>query len=163
MKKSLSRAAIILVLLFILIQLVRPERTNPPIEPVHRLESVLNVPEEVRSLLRAACYDCHSNETAWPWYSNISPVSWLMARDVTEGRRQLNFSEWGTYESRSQIGRLDQIAKEVSDERMPLPIYLPLHPEAQLTGEERDRVITWAESERERVIEDFRSKQEERE
>ncbi|MCK5571546.1 MAG: heme-binding domain-containing protein, partial [Bacteroidetes bacterium] len=139
MKKSLSRAAIILVLLFILIQLVRPERTNPPIEPVHRLESVLNVPEEVRSLLRAACYDCHSNETAWPWYSNISPVSWLMARDVTEGRRQLNFSEWGTYESRSQIGRLEQIAKEVSDERMPLPIYLPLHPEAQLTGEERDR------------------------
>jgi hypothetical protein len=163
MKKSLSRAAVILVILFMLIQLVRPERTNPPMNPVHRLESVLTVPADVRSLLRAACYDCHSNETAWPWYSNISPVSWLIARDVNGGRRQLNFSEWGTYESRSQIGRLEQIVTELSDERMPLPIYLPMHPEAQLTGEERDRLTTWARSERERVIEDFRGNQEERE
>jgi hypothetical protein len=126
-------AVLVLVVIFGLIQLVPYGRdhTNP---------SVLQEPAwdsgETRALAVRACYDCHSNETAWPWYSNIAPVSWLVQRDVDEGRRRLNFSEWGTRRERA-----DEAAEVVQEGEMPPFYYLPLHPEARLSSQEKAALV----------------------
>src|SRR5690348_6573673 len=87
-------------------QLVRPQRTNPPVV------SDVAAPPEIEAVLRRACFDCHSNETAWPWYTAVAPISWVLHRDVLEGRRRLNFSEWGEYASDPETlsRKLEQIA-----------------------------------------------------
>lgn len=129
------------------IQLVPGARTNPPVE------GDLIAPDAVRSVVRRACYDCHSNETTWPWYGRVAPVSWLVVRDVKRGRRHLNFSAWTDYTSDPETGKkkLRQIAKEVSGGDMPLWYYLPLHPEARLTADERTLVTSWARGEAARI------------
>jgi hypothetical protein len=91
---------------------------------------------ETRALAKRACFDCHSNETVWPWYSNIAPVSWLVARDVTEGRDAMNFSDWGQTAQRGQ-----KVARQVQRGAMPPSFYPPMHPTAQLTADERDQLI----------------------
>ena len=83
----------------------RPDRTNPPEDPSLTFASQQYVPATVSATLERACYDCHSNRTVWPWYSAIAPVSWLVADDVEEGRKHLNFSEWGTYTRKRQASR----------------------------------------------------------
>jgi hypothetical protein len=91
-------------------------------------------------LVRRACYDCHSNQTVWPWYSNIAPVSWLVQRDVNEGRRHLNFSEW------QQPGRhAKDVAEQVKEGEMPPWFYRPMHPAARLTDEEKLALMAGAE------------------
>ncbi len=121
-----------------LIQLVPYGRShvNPPV----RQEPEWNKPE-TRALAKRACFDCHSNETRWPWYSNIAPVSWLTQRDVSEGRSKMNFSEWEhpTKDSKNA-------AKELRDGDMPLWFYLPLHAEARLTPAERQTLIAGLEA-----------------
>ena len=120
------------------IQLIRPTQTNPSIT------AELQAPPEVSKLLHRACYDCHSNETKWPWYSQVAPVMWLVTRDVNEGRRELNFSEFGRYEVARQKKKLQKLVSEVEEGEMPLPIYPPLHPEAKLSVAERKQLTDWA-------------------
>lgn len=129
----LIRAAIASVVVFVAIQLVPYGRnhTNPPA----RTEPPWSAPE-IRTLAVRACYDCHSNETRWPWYSSVAPVSWLVQHDVDEGRDVLNFSEW----SHPQREAADS-AKEVAEREMPPATYWPLHPEARLSQPERERFI----------------------
>lgn len=122
------------------IQVVRPEHTNPP------PEQPLVVPAEVESLLRRACYDCHSHATVWPWYSHVAPVSWLVARDINDGRKHLNFSRWGTYSAERQLKKYKEIAEEVGEGEMPMAIYVPLHPEAKLSAAEREQLVNWAKA-----------------
>jgi cytochrome c551/c552 len=93
-----------------------------------------------RALIRRACFDCHSNETVWPWYSHIAPVSWLVQSDVDDGRRQLNFSEW----DRPQRHAKD-VAAQVKQGDMPLWFYLPMHPAARLTEADKQALIDGAE------------------
>lgn len=124
--------------LFLVAQLVPVERSNPPV--TQRLEA----PPEVDGLLRRACMDCHSNETVWPWYSRVAPVSWLVARDVREGREHLNLSAWDRYDAGEQAEKLEEMAEEVEEGKMPMKIYLPLHPEARLTEQERALLVRWA-------------------
>ncbi|MGE5313580.1 MAG: heme-binding domain-containing protein [Acidobacteriota bacterium] len=147
MKKILMWTGIALAAAFVLIQLKRPERTNPSADPAHNYANVLSVPADVKSIIDRACRDCHSNDTRWPWYSNVAPVSWLLADDVEEGRRHLNLSEWGTYKKSKQIKKLSEIDGEIADGSMPLPKYIRLHPEANLTQAERDRISKWADDE----------------
>ncbi|HVW10166.1 MAG TPA: heme-binding domain-containing protein, partial [Bryobacteraceae bacterium] len=89
-----------------------------------------------RELVKHACFNCHSNETVWPWYSNIAPVSWLTQRDVNQGRAHLNFSEWN-----DPLSQADDVPEEVQAGGMPPWFYLPLHPEARLTKQERRELI----------------------
>ena len=123
---------IVLILLggFLLIQLVPYGRshTNPPVIAEPNWDS-----PETRALAERACFDCHSNETKWIWYSNIAPVSWLVQRDVDEGREKLNFSEWG----QGRMRELDEISEVVYEGEMPPSKYLPMHPEARLTDAEK--------------------------
>lgn len=124
------------LLLAVLIQFVPfgHEHTNPPAVR----EPVWDSPE-TKSLVRRACFDCHSNQTTWPWYSNVAPVSWLVQRDVNGGRRHLNFSEW----DRPQRHARD-VAAEVQGGDMPPWFYLPMHPAARLSDAEKQALIAGA-------------------
>jgi hypothetical protein len=126
-------AVLILVVIFGLIQLVPYGRdhTNPPVLQEPAWDSA-----QTRALAVRACYDCHSNETVWPWYSNIAPVSWLVQRDVEEGRRRLNLSEWGTRRQEA-----DEAAEVVQEGEMPPSFYLPLHPAARLSSQEKSALV----------------------
>ncbi len=121
------------IILFGLIQLIPfgRDHTNPPVVREPAWDSL-----ETRALAKRACFDCHTNETIWPWYANIAPVSWLVQRDVEEGRKKMNFSDWG---------RRDEDAKEIREVilegEMPLPTYLIMHPEARLTEGEKLRLV----------------------
>lgn len=148
MKLGLRIAAIV----FLLAQFVRPERTNPPVEPSLAVQSHLEIPARIDSLLHVACYDCHSNETSWPWYASVAPSSWLCVKDTNEGRRHLNFSEWGSYPPGKAEHKLEEIAEYVEEGEMPLKVYLPLHSEARLSEEDRAALVAWAKGEREKLL-----------
>ncbi|MGE5217450.1 MAG: heme-binding domain-containing protein [Chloroflexota bacterium] len=138
MKKWLKRLGVGLVIVVIGLQFVPVERTNPA------EHGQPQAPAEIQALLRRACYDCHSNETIWPWYSQIAPLSLLLARDVKEGRREVNFSTWEKYEARRKNRKLKEIAEQVEKGDMPPWYYLPFHPDAKLSAAEREMIIKWA-------------------
>ena len=121
-----------------LIQLVPYGRshTNPPVTAEPQWDSATT-----HDLVKRACYDCHSNETVWPWYSNVAPVSWMVQRDVDEGRSHLNFTEWDRPQKKAK-----DAADEVRDGEMPLWFYLPAHPEARLTDAEKQALINGLEA-----------------
>ena len=106
--------------------------TNPPVVQEPSWDSAAT-----RELAQRACFDCHSNETVWPWYSNIAPVSWLVQRDVDEGREKLNFSEW---QNASKFEKLDEISEVVLEGEMPPFTYYPTHPEARLSDQEKQQL-----------------------
>jgi len=117
------------VLVFIAIQFVPVERTNPPIVSQPKWDS-----PQTEAIARRACFDCHSNETKWPWYAYVAPISWNVADHVKEGREEFNMSDW-------QPGDGDEAAEEVEKGGMPLSQYLLMHPEARLTPEEQKQFI----------------------
>jgi hypothetical protein len=138
MRLIAKRLALLLMFAFVLIQFIPVDRTNPSVE------TEVPATPEVREVLRRACYDCHSNETVWPWYSRIAPVSWLIARDVHEGRDDLNFSTWNRLSSKKQLKALRESWEEVQEGEMPPWFYLPPHPEAYLSDSDRTLLRTWA-------------------
>jgi hypothetical protein len=146
MKKLIKIFVIVIILAFIGIQFIRPNRTNPISDKSRDVSYYINIPENVKQTLERSCYDCHSNLTRWPWYTNISPASWLVAKDVEDARSQMNFSEWGTYNIIDQISYLDHINKQVKKGSMPLGKYLLLHSDAKLTDADRDLVCKWAKT-----------------
>lgn len=104
------------------------------------------IPQEVSTLLQTSCYDCHSNQTVYPWYSYIYPVSDFLYKHVEEGREELNFSEWETMKKRTRIRKLNDIAEEIEDGKMPLKSYERLHPSASLTEGQKERIMDWTKS-----------------
>jgi hypothetical protein len=135
------RVAYGLATAFVVAQLIRVERTNPPVD------AEIVAEPQVRPLLRRACYDCHSHETAWPWYTWVAPVSWLVTHDVNHGREELDFSRFESYEAAKQLKSLRESAKEVEEGEMPLWYYVLLHPDARLGDEERRLLLNWANAE----------------
>lgn len=131
---------------FVVLQFIRPERNVTPALTGADVSEVLELPEDVASMLGQSCYDCHSNTTRYPWYAEIQPVGWWLASHIREARKELNFSEYGTYSPRRQIIKLRQIAEEVREEKMPLPSYLIAHSEARLSSGQRDRLVEWSEA-----------------
>jgi len=138
--KLLKKILIALFLLFVLIQVVRPARLNPPVT------LPLEAPEDVLAVLRESCFDCHSNETNWPWYSHVAPFSWLVAHDVNEGREHLNFSDWGGLDQRARRELGEECIEEIAEGEMPLWFYTPLHSGSRVDGTELAALRTWAES-----------------
>ncbi len=126
------------LILVVVICLVFPvERSNPPIT------GDLEAPAEVHAILKRSCYDCHSNETFWPWYSYVAPVSWLLAYDVKEGRKELNFSIWKTMEAKRQEKKLRECRDQIEEGEMPLGIYLWMHSEATLSEQDHNTLNNW--------------------
>lgn len=139
--------------LFILaaIQWFGPDRTNPPVIKTNTVQSHLRIPPRVADILDRACMDCHSNETRWPWYSRVAPVSWWVVGNVNIGRRTLNLSEWTQYKPPYAIATLGAMNNAVREEAMPLDCYQQLHPQARLTKDERKIFCDWAQGERSRL------------
>ncbi len=125
-------------------QAFRPDRTNPSVDPALSIRHEPRISAEIVGLLHRACFDCHSNETRWPWYTNITPVNFLTVRDVEEGRKHLDLSTWMNQAPARRASALERMYDEVIDSAMPLAPYLLLHPEASWTLEEKQAFLDWA-------------------
>jgi len=132
------------------IQLIRPARTNPVVVPSRTLEAVVPVPPQVESILQRACYDCHSDLTSWPWYSNVAPVSWFVIDHVDSGRRHVNFSEWLRRDTKDPAQytreRFQAICKQVETRNMPLTSYLLVHRAARLSQDDIEMICQWTKT-----------------
>jgi len=147
MKKWLKIALIVIVVFLVVAQFIRPSHVNPPIDPTKTLFATTPVPPNVQGILERSCNDCHSNNTVYPWYNKVAPVSWLLASDVNDGRHAMNFSEWATYSQKKRLHRLKDICDQVKQGDMPLWFYLPLHPKAKLAPGDVGAICTWASNE----------------
>jgi hypothetical protein len=145
-KKLMKVGTVVVGVIFVAIQFIQPERSNPPVDPTQTMFSDLQPPENIKQLFERGCKDCHSNETRWPFYAYVAPVSWLVSDDVEEGRRHFNMSEWGKYKLNRKIQKLSGIFEAVSDSSMPLPKYVPLHPDAKFSKADRDTLVKWAQA-----------------
>ena len=142
MRKHIVRALFAAVFLFAAVQFVPVNRSNPPVE-----QDVPASPE-ARAVLKRACYDCHSNEVVWPWYARVAPVSWLVARDVREGREAVNYSTWNRLDAEDRREALEESWEETEEGEMPLRFYLPLHPEAKLSDADLAVLREWSRQEK---------------
>jgi len=147
------RIILIVVAVLLLIQLYRPAKTNPPVDNTKTIAANTQIPPDVAHILDHSCADCHTNNTTWPKYSYVAPVSWLIVDDVNEGRRHVNFSEWASYSPQKQQGKLSDICDEVKDGGMPLRQYAWMHSGVALDPQQRDAVCAWTRAEQVRVTE----------
>lgn len=145
MKKALRFAALGLLLAFTGAQFFRSPRNDGPADGPQSILEQHPVPDEVRKILQRACYDCHSNHTAYPWYASIQPVAWWLNRHVREGKAELNFSEFAAYDPKRAVRKLQATADEVLDRHMPLKSYLLMHRDAKLTDADVALLTQWAE------------------
>lgn len=129
-----------LAVLFVVAQAIVPAKTNPPTDPAKTLKAVRPDAADAVAVMERSCRDCHSNETTWPWYSSVAPISWLVAHDVNEGRGELNISEFGTYDARKQQHKLEEACDQVRNGEMPMWIYTIQHPDAKLQPGDVDRI-----------------------
>jgi len=148
--KVLRWSAVVVALLFLGAQAYRPDRTNPAVDARKTMRANTQMTPEVEAILRRSCNDCHSSETVWPWYSNVAPASWFLQHHVDEGRRELSFSEWATYTKRKRERKLHEMCEQVESGEMPLKSYLPLHPSARLSDEDKRVLCDWTKLEEER-------------
>ena len=131
-------AAVVLVL----IQFVRIDRSNPPIDPTRSIEAVVNVPADIQQIMSRSCNDCHSNKTIYPWYSNVAPVSWWLRDHIDHGRSHLNMSDYAGYTPQQQARRLEEICEQVEAGLM------PLHGDAVLSDSDKKAICDWTGTER---------------
>lgn len=143
MKKrfTIKNLAIVLVFLFLLIQSIRIDKTTQPINPTTDFISLTSANTDVANLLRIACYDCHSNQPTYPWYTNIAPVSWWVKHHINEGSHHLNFSEWGTYSEKRKNHKLKECIEMVEEGEMPMSSYTIMHSEAKLTEAQKLQLV----------------------
>ncbi|RPE08070.1 cytochrome C [Chitinophaga lutea] len=127
------------------IQFIQPVRNESGQAFSSDITGVVATPPHIAAILKAACYDCHSNNTRYPWYTYVQPAGWVLARHVAEGKEELNFHLFGTYTPRRQASKLRSIASSIKDGTMPLISYKWLHPEARLTPAQREAVLHWLE------------------
>ena len=137
---------ILLVSAGLILQLIRPARTVSHGISGKDILKVYPVPGKVYESLRRSCYDCHSSETVYPWYSQIQPVGWWLQDHIDEGKRALNFSDFASYSVKKQRRKLDEMIEMVKGEQMPLPSYLWIHRDARLNPDQRKIMIEWARS-----------------
>lgn len=144
MKKYFRIIFAILVALFAIIQFFQPEKNQGEMTASHLFEHEI-VNDEMKTTLKNACLDCHSNQTTYLWYHQIAPVSWMINDHIVDGKAELNLSEWGNREPLDQLGALDKMADEIKSGEMPLKPYVLMHPKAKLTEEQKEQFYAWAE------------------
>ncbi|MEA2165441.1 MAG: hypothetical protein QOK37_3568 [Thermoanaerobaculia bacterium] len=135
-----NRILLGILALFVFIQFIPVPKTNPP------ATGEIQTPPDVKAVFRKSCYDCHSNETRYPWYNHVAPVSWLLYRDVTQARRKMNFSAWQQMPQDLQNQRRKQVWEEVSSGGMPPWFYLPLHPAAKVSAADKAILKAWSDA-----------------
>ncbi len=152
MSKKWKIILIVLIGLFVLIQVFPVSKPESRADNPADLIASGNVDPEIANMLKTACYDCHSFETQYPWYSHLAPVKWLVIRDINEGREDLNFSDWMLMDPMAQLEMLDEISTEVMSGEMPMKIYPLMHPEAKLSDADRQKLSDWTEAYAETLI-----------
>lgn len=141
-----KKVVTVLILLLIGMQFIpRPPKNSVSDISTNSIDKVVDVPDSIMSILKTFCYDCHSNNTNYPWYSNIQPVSFFLNSHIVKGKEELNFDEFGSYSKRRQQSKLKSIVSQVKKEIMPLTSYKLLHNEARLSDEVRNMLIKWIE------------------
>lgn len=143
MKSILFKIILFVLAIFIVIQFFGVNKSVPEIEPSVDFLNIHQPPVNVESIFRSACYDCHSYETTYPWYSNIQPVAWWLQRHIDEGREEMNLSRWDEYSAEDADHYLEEIIEVVDEEEMPLPSYTWAHSEARLSDEQREALTNW--------------------
>jgi hypothetical protein len=133
------------VVLLLAIQLIQPQLNTGNATGPADITHAVSVPAEVSGLLKQSCYDCHSNHTTYPWYDRIAPVSWWVAGHINDGKRELNFTEFGTYSPKKQGKKLEEIGETVEEGEMPLKSYLITHGDARLTEAQKKTLVDWAQ------------------
>ena len=152
---------LILILVIVLIQFLPVNRSAPPVDPAQDFVAVTNPPANLGILIKDACYDCHSHETEYPWYSYVAPVAQWLQGHVKEGRENLNFSVWTTYSAEDADGSLEEAVEMVEEKEMPLKSFTWGHPEARLTDAQRAELVQFFKSLRTGASDRLRPEQEE--
>lgn len=144
----LKRIGFVSVVLLVGMQFIPTDVNHQEYIPKTDIRYVYDVPRNVMTILQTSCYDCHSNNTNYPWYSTIQPMRLLMDGHIREGKEDLNFNEFGNYSQRKQKNILDRISKQVEADKMPLPSYLLLHGNAKLSDDDKQKIMNWVETRR---------------
>lgn len=140
----IKKILLLLLLLFIAIQFIQPGRNKSGQVQATDIAKTISISGRVSALLKTACYDCHSNNTNYPWYAYVQPIGWVLNNHILDGREQLNFNEFGSYSLRRQQSKLKSIASQVSDGSMPLSSYTCVHKNARLTKKDKNLIMEWA-------------------
>jgi Haem-binding domain len=140
----LKQVMFFLVLVLVVIQFFRPERNISAQAQPKALKQGYGVPASVETYLKKACYDCHSDNTRYPWYAEVQPVAWYLAHHVTEGKGELNFDEFLNYPAKKQDHKLEEVVETLEEGEMPLPAYTLIHKEAVLTEAQKKEIMDWA-------------------
>jgi hypothetical protein len=151
LKKILKRTFQILLLVFIIIQFIRPEKNKAEGISKNDISTLYPVPANVQSILKTSCYDCHSNNTVYPWYAKIQPVTWWLNNHIQDGKKDLNFSEFASYRIRKQYKKLEEINELVEKDAMPLDSYLWIHKDAKLNEQQKLVLANWVSAVRDTI------------
>lgn len=144
MKKILKVLLVVITIAFVAIQFIRPAENSGVEAAESNITAKYAVPENVQQVLNVSCYDCHSNTTHYPWYSNIQPVAWVLTDHIVEGKKELNFSAFTNYPAWRQYKKFREIGKEIKEGDMPMASYTLLHRNAALTSEQKSAILDWA-------------------
>ena len=139
----MKKILLALLIVFIAIQFVQPAHNKTVQALPTDFAKTYEVPDKVKSVLQSACYDCHSTNTNYPWYSNIQPMAWMMATHITNGKEKLNFSDFGSNSTRKQISKLKEISNQIKDDEMPISSYKLMHKNARLSQNEKFLLMNW--------------------
>lgn len=139
----IKKILLALLIAFIAIQFIQPARNKSGQVLPADISKLYAMPQHVELIFQKACYDCHSNNTNYPWYVSVQPMGWLMAKHIEDGKAEINFSAFGNYSDRRQISKLKNIANSIKDGTMPLPSYTWLHTDAKLTANEKTVITSW--------------------
>ncbi|ALL06237.1 cytochrome C [Pedobacter sp. PACM 27299] len=140
------KVLLIFAVLMLLIQLFRRGRNSSASASPNAIEANYQVPKEIGLLLRTSCYDCHSNNTVYPWYSQIQPFSWWLQSHVNDGKKELNFDQFNTYNIKKKKHKLDEVVEVIEKDEMPLSSYTLVHRKAVLSTQDKDKIIAWAKA-----------------
>ena len=155
MKKLLTYAIVFILFVFVALQFFQPEKNDEEKMTNHIFVSE-QIPEDVKNIIQSSCLDCHSNKTIYLWYDRISPVSWLVNKHITDGKKEINFSEWGEQDAFDKYGIFQDIQKEVGEKNMPLKSYTMVHKNARLSDDERKVLVEWCKKRVEELAEELK-------
>ncbi len=151
----IKKILLFLLVVLLVLQAFRPKKDNTgPTGLAANINNFVNVPSDVDQLLKTSCYDCHSNKTTYPWYSNIQPFGWWLDDHVDEGKKELNFDDYGNYNLRRKYHKIEEVAEMVEEGEMPLPSYTIIHTDAKLDEEQKKLIIGWTNN----VMNDMKAK-----
>lgn len=137
--------AVVLLVAFVGIQFVPTERNQSNVVPKTDFMLVNSVPDHIKSKLQTSCYDCHSNNTQYPWYNKVQPIAWFLEDHIKKGKAELNFNEWDSLSNRRKKSKLRSIIKQIENDEMPLDSYTLIHREASFSEAEKQELIQWVE------------------